>query len=155
MDRLDHEVRRSLGAAGVPDAGVLAEVVEAWPAAVGPAIARAAWPARIGRDGTLHVNTVSATWAFELGRLGGEIRSQLADAVAGDVPERLRFTPGPLPEPGPADRSDPESRRPTPTLEEVEAAAEIARDVEDDELRELIRRAAAASLASRPRDRSV
>ncbi len=155
MDRLDREVRRSLDAAGVPDAGVLAEVVDAWPAAVGPAIARAAWPARIGRDGTLHVNTASAAWAFELGRLGDEIRSQLAATVGVDTPNTLRFTPGPVPEHGPPDAPEPESAKPTPTPEETEEAAAIARDVEDDELRELIRRAAAASLASHARDRSV
>ena len=34
------------------------ELLERWPAAVGPAIARNAWPARIAKDGTVHVNTV-------------------------------------------------------------------------------------------------
>ena len=53
MERLDGSVRRALRSSGVPDAGLLAEVTRAWPAAVGAAIARAAWPQRLGRDGTL------------------------------------------------------------------------------------------------------
>ncbi len=69
MERLDGSVRRALRGAGVPDAGVLAEVTRVWPEAVGPAIARAAWPQRVARDGTLYVNAVSSTWAFELARM--------------------------------------------------------------------------------------
>ena len=53
MERLGDEVRGSLRAAGVPDAGLLADVVRVWPGAVGPGIATAAWPSRIGRDETL------------------------------------------------------------------------------------------------------
>ena len=44
-----------------PQAGI-AELVERWPAAVGDAIARQAWPARIARDGTLHANTTASVW---------------------------------------------------------------------------------------------
>ena len=62
MERLDGSVRGALRRAGVPDAGALAEVTRAWPEAVGDGIARAAWPQRLARDGTLHVTTVSATW---------------------------------------------------------------------------------------------
>ena len=43
MERLDGSVRRALRRSGVPDAGVLAAATRAWPAAVGQAIARAAW----------------------------------------------------------------------------------------------------------------
>ena len=65
MERIGDDVRGALKRVGVPDAGALAAVTRAWPAAVGPAIARSAWPRRIGRDGTLHVAVESAVWAPE------------------------------------------------------------------------------------------
>ena len=60
----------------MPDAGALADVTRVWPEAVGDAIARAAWPQRIARDGTLLVAATSSSWAFELGLLGEEILAQ-------------------------------------------------------------------------------
>lgn len=152
MERIGGEVRRSLGGAGVPDAGVLAAVVDAWPDAVGPAIARSAWPSRIGRDGTLHVATVSATWAFELGHLAGEIQAKLAAAVGPDAPSALRFSPGPVPAAGAEEEGDPVP--PRPSAEEEREADAIACGVDDERLRELVRRAAAASLAARRSDHS-
>ena len=70
----------------------MADLVERWPQAVGEAIARNAWPARIARDGTVHVNTADSVWAFELGHRAAEIAEKLG------VP-KVRFAPGPLPEP--------------------------------------------------------
>ena len=102
MERLDASVRRSLRASGVPDAGQLAEVTRVWPGAVGPAIARAAWPQRVARDGTLHVTTVSSTWAFELARMEAEVRAKLTASLGPAAPPSLRFATGPVPEP-PAD----------------------------------------------------
>jgi len=64
-DLIGDDVRRELSRFG-PAAG-MAELLAAWPAAVGEGIARNAWPARIGRDGTLHVAVASSAWAFELG----------------------------------------------------------------------------------------
>ena len=69
MERLDGALRGALRGAGVPDAGALADVTRLWPAVVGDAIARASWPQRISRDGTLQVAASSSTWAFELGLL--------------------------------------------------------------------------------------
>ena len=115
MERLDGTVRRALRGAGVPDAGALAAVTRAWPDAVGAAIARAAWPQRIARDGTLHVTTVSSTWAFELGRMEEDVRGKLRALVGDATPPSLRFAPGPVPSPRP--RSGPcaaPSRRPLP-----------------------------------------
>jgi hypothetical protein len=145
MERIGGEVRRELGRFG-PAAG-MAEVVESWPAAVGEAIAQNAWPARIGRDGTLHVHAADAIWAFELG--------QRAEEIAGRVGvERIRFAPGPLPEPLvelEAERAAP--LKPGP--EHVRQAAELAAGIEDEELRERVARAAAASLARASSDRGV
>jgi hypothetical protein len=153
MERLDGSVRQALRGAGVPDAGALAAVTRAWPDAVGPGIARAAWPQRIGRDGTLHVTTVSSTWAFELQRMEEEIRAKLTAAVGDAAPPALRFATGPVPSPG-ADGSDaPTAAAPTPA-EEAEAAG-LTAAIADPELRDAVRRAAAASLARDRADRGL
>ncbi len=64
MERIGDAVRGSLRSAGVPDAGLLADVTRVWPEAVGATIAAAAWPSRIGRDETLHVNAASCGLGF-------------------------------------------------------------------------------------------
>jgi hypothetical protein len=144
MDSVGDDIRRELQRFG-PQAG-MAELLAAWPEAVGPQIARNAWPARIARDGTVHVHTTDAIWAFELGHRAVEIAQRLA------VP-KLRFAPGPLP--GVAD--EPEYSRPRtvvePSPEDVERASAIAATVEDEELRDRIARAAALSLARGTADR--
>jgi len=58
MDGIDGEIREVLSRFG-PQAG-MPELLSAWPDAVGPMVAANAWPARLGRDGTLHVNTSSS-----------------------------------------------------------------------------------------------
>jgi Dna[CI] antecedent, DciA len=129
-------------------AGAMADVVAAWPEAVGPAIAANAWPARSSRDGTLVVTTSSSVWAFELTRLEQDVRARLAERLSGDPPSRLRFLVGRLPERG-ADETVTTSRAPVPkvTHEHRQAGEEIAAPVENEELRALVARAAAASLA--------
>jgi hypothetical protein len=154
VDRLGSDVRGALRAAGVPDAGVLAEVTRAWPAAVGPAIARSAWPLRIARDGTLLVATESSTWAHELALLEDELRTRLHAAVGDECPVRLRFAVGPVPSPS----ADPERDAPTPPAvapADASLAADLASAIDDPELRSLVRRAAAASLAARRSDRGL
>src|SRR5512146_1336580 len=106
MDRLSDELRRELSRFGV-QAG-LADLVERWPEAVGESIARTAWPARIARDGTLHVATANSVGAFELGRRAADIAGRLG------VP-KLRFAPGPLPAAAP---SAPPDTAPSPGEEE-------------------------------------
>jgi hypothetical protein len=120
-------------------------VVEGWPAAVGDAIARNAWPARIARDGTVHVNTADSIWAFELAHRAAEIASRLG------VP-KVRFAPGPLPEQTPG-TAPPEPARPAP--EHERAAAELAAAIEDENLRESVKKALKYSLARSAADRPV
>jgi hypothetical protein len=121
----------------------MGEAVESWTEAVGDEIARNAWPARFQRDGTLIIHTRDAIWGFELTSRAGEISSRLP----GRPP--LRFVPGPLPEPGAPTPPAAPGGPPPATLEERSQAAEWAAGIEDEELRELVARAAAASLASR------
>ena len=153
IERVDAEVRRELERFG-PVEGDLTAIVRAWPSAVGATVARSAWPARLARDGTLHVATVSATWAFELGRLAETIHAQLAAELGEGAPPTLAFAPGPVPESvadGPTSRS--RASVEASADERAEAAALVA-GVADEDLRRLLARAAAASLARRRRDRS-
>ena len=150
MDRIGREVERVLARGGSRDALPLAAITSAWPQAVGEAVARQAWPLRIGRDGTLHVATTSATWAFELDRMAAEILERLASQLeGGQAPAKLRFAVGPVPESGTPteDALVLSSQTPIPTPEEVVTAAAAAAVIDDPDLRELVARAARASLA--------
>jgi hypothetical protein len=154
MERLADDVGRELRRFGPQ--GAMADVVAAWPAVVGEAIARNAWPARVTRDGTLHISTSSSAWAFELTQLAPELLTRLVPALGESAPRALRFSPGPLPESPVADGrtpAPPAGRDPTP--EETALAAAISAEIEDEELRELVARAAAASLAGQRTSRTV
>jgi hypothetical protein len=147
------DVRRELSRFG-PAAG-MAELLDAWPAAVGEGIARNAWPARVARDGTLHVAVTSSAWAFELGANAPQILGRLQEALGEGVPAALRFTPGPIPERDPEGAEPAPPTAPKPTASELDEAARIAATIEDLQLRALVRRAAAASLATARADHSV
>jgi len=149
MDRIGSEVERELARGGSRDALPLAAVTSAWPTAVGETVARQAWPLRIGRDGTLHVATSSSTWAFELDRLAPEILERLATQLpTGQAPAKMRFAVGPVPEPATAEDDPMTPPTPaTPTPEDIVAAEAAAAAIDDPELRELVARAARASLA--------
>lgn len=152
MEPIGGDVRRELarfgGAAGTAD------VVAAWPAAVGAAVSRNAWPARVARDGTLHVTTSSAAWAFELAQLTPDVLERLRSALGGAAPTALRFAVGPVPEPA-APTGDALHRPPEPDVEERRLAAAMTAGLADADLRALVARAAAASLAGARSRRSV
>jgi hypothetical protein len=143
--RLGAEIARELDRFG-PEAGIGA-VVEVWPAAVGAAIARNAWPARVARDGTLHVHASSSAWAFELGQLEPTLCARLRELLADGAPPRLRFAVGPLPEPAVPEPEAALASALQVRSEHVAAAAGLVAGIENDELRETVARAAAASLA--------
>jgi hypothetical protein len=142
---IGEEVRRELKRFG--PTGAMAEIVKAWPRIVGEAIARNAWPARVGRDGTLHVATSSSAWAFELGLLEADIRGRLSKELGGDAPTGLRFAPGRLPEPPSPTRDPGPPRGPKPSTHDREEADRLAAPIDDENLRKLVAKAAAASLA--------
>ena len=153
MERIGPEVRRELGRFG--GAGRMADLVAAWPDAVGETVAANAWPARVARDGTLHVNAASSTWAFELQQLEAEIATRLREALGEGAPPRLRFAPGPLPEPAGEDVETSRRPSPEPTLEDARAAHELAAPIASEELRKTVEKAARMSLAAAADDRSV
>ena len=115
--------------------------MEAWEAAVGPEIARNAWPARFQRDGTLIVHTRDSVWGFELQNRAAEISPRLPGKPA------LKFVPGPLPEPGAEPTQATPQGSPPATVEQQAQAAEWAASIEDEELRKLVEKAARSSLA--------
>jgi hypothetical protein len=128
----------------------MAELVAAWPTAVGVQIARNAWPARLARDGTLHVATADSAWAYELTQLAPQLLALLGLLA----PKRVKFAPGPLPEPAGEEGSQELREAPAAGPLERQQAQELAASIGDDDLRELVTRAAAASLARAAADRS-
>ena len=147
IERMGDEVERELARFGATPG--FAALVEAWRNLVGAEIARNAWPARLGRDGTLHVHTSSSAWAFELGQLELRIRASLGELA----PARLRFAVGPLPEPQ-TKRGERSSTRVEPLPEHVATAAELAAQITDENLRKVVAKAAALSLAKADSSRS-
>jgi hypothetical protein len=146
MKHLGEEVKRELGRFG-PTEG-LPELLAVWPDTVGEVIARNAWPARIARDGTLHVNTVDSIWAFELTTRAAEIANRLGL-------ERVRFAPGRLPDPATSVLDEAAGGPVEPSESLREEGARLAAGIEDENLRKIVARAAAASLAKGLDDRSV
>jgi hypothetical protein len=153
VEPIGESVRRELGRFGT--AGEMTDLVSAWPQLVGPQVAANAWPARLARDGTLHVATSSSAWAFELGQLEREILPRLREALGGAAPGRLKFAPGPLPEASAAPQEATRRPLPEPTEEQVQEARSWAAAIESDELRAEVEKAARASLASAASGRSV
>ncbi len=155
MERIGREIDRELARSGSRDAIPLAAITAAWPSAVGAAVARQAWPLRLGRDGTLHVAVASSTWAHELDLLQDAILDGLRARLADATPPAVRFAVGPIPEPpSPVEdhTSEDEPTAEVPPEIESEALAAAA-EIDDPELRELVARAARASLVRARSDR--
>jgi hypothetical protein len=152
MKRLGDEVAHELGRFGASEQ--MTRIVDAWPVAVGATVARNAWPARIARDGTLHVATSSSSWAFELGQLRTDVLEKLRRALGANAPTELRFAVGKLPEIGLDDERDRATRTvPEPGPDDVRRGAELAASIEPEELRETVAKAAAHGLLRAGNDR--
>ena len=145
MDRLGDLLKRELSKHG-PQAGI-GDAVAAWPVAVGPEIARNAWPARFTRDGTLVVHVRDSVWGFEL--------TQRADDIAHRLSVKsVKFVPGPLPEAEVDSTQATPQGSPPPTSEQVEQAAKWTAEIEDPELRKVVTKLAEISLARAANNRS-
>jgi len=152
MERIGRGVERELSRTGSGEALALSHVTAAWPRVVGDTVARQAWPSRLGRDGTLHVAATSATWAFELDRLAPEIHARLAAVLGDETPSALRFRVGPVPEPAAMEPAASPLEGPPEASERASAEADSAASaIDDPDLRELVSRAARASLSRLPR----
>jgi hypothetical protein len=155
MERIGREIDRELARSGSRDAIPLAAITAAWPSAVGAAVARQAWPLRLGRDGTLHVAVASSTWAHELDLLQDAILDGLRARLAAGAPPAVRFAVGPIPEPPtPIEALVTEDETPIEVPPEIESEAlAAAAEIADPELRVLVARAARASLVKARSDR--
>jgi hypothetical protein len=153
MERIGSDVERELGR--FDGAGAMPRIVAVWPAAVGGEVARNAWPARVARDGTLHVNTSSSVWAFELGHLAPRILERLAAELGEQAPESLRFVQGHLPEPATQGVQETSHARVEPDPGALEAAASLAASIDGEELRKTVEKAAALSLSRAADNRSI
>jgi hypothetical protein len=109
---------------------------------VGDGIARNAWPARIARDGTVHVATADSVWAFELGHRAAEIAAALGV-------EAVRFAPGQLPSAAAVEEARDVAE---PTTAESARAAQLASQIDDENLRETVQRAIGLGLAKAAAD---
>ena len=153
MERIGEDVERELGRFDGP--GAMPRIVAVWPELVGAEVARHAWPARTARDGTLHVNTSSSVWAFELGQLAPRILERLRRALGERAPTALRFAQGHLPEAPPEAAAQTRARPASPAPEAAARAAALTAAITDPQLRERVERAAALGLSRPPDGRSV
>lgn len=144
MEPVGDQIRAELSRVGA-DSGA-GDAVTAWSAAVGDEISRNAWPARTQSDGTLVVHVRDAIWGFELTQRAGEISARLPGRP------KLKFTPGPLPEPA-LDPPQPPVVEPSPG--QAREAAELTAGIVDPDLRESVAKAIKAALARAPDDRPV
>jgi len=139
--------------AGPSAAGDMAALRAAWPQAAGAQGARRSIPVRQSRAGVLTVACESAVWAQELNAARDAIQARLAARVP-DVPvSGIRFVVGDhaLPAEVAAARSP---ARPTP--DERASAQAAVEGVSDPELRALLARAAAGTMAvARQRAKSL
>src|SRR5215467_4124318 len=130
MERIGSDVDRQLGR--FDRSGAMPRIVAAWPAVVGEEVMRNAWPARVSRDGTLHVHASSSVWAFELGQLAPRILERLAAELCEHAPTGLRFAQGHLPEPARMSEPSTPRRAPEPHPEAVAEAGSLTAGIRDE-----------------------
>lgn len=144
MEPVGEGIRGELRRLGA-DSAAAPDQNDAWLTAVGPEIARNAWPARTQADGTLIVHVRDAIWGFELSQQAPEIAARLPGRP------RLRFVPGPLPEEAPEELP---AVPPAPTAEQAREAEEMTASIADRELRESVAKVIKAALVRPRHDRS-
>lgn len=131
-----------------PDEAHAMRVFAAWSKLVSDRILQNARPVMF-RAGVLHVNTASSTWANALSLESDSLLARMRGRVPGCRVRSLRFRVGPLPPLGPEVFAPPPRARLRPVTDLPEdVARELAR-IADDELRDVVARAAAVSLGDR------
>jgi hypothetical protein len=145
MEPVGEGIREELRRLGA-DSSAAPDQNDTWLAAVGPEIARNAWPARTQADGTLVVHVRDAIWGFELSQQAPEIAARLPGQP------RLRFVPGPLPDEAPEELPPAPL---TPTSEQVREAEEMTASISDQDLRESVAKVIKAALVHPRDDRPV
>jgi hypothetical protein len=98
------------------------------------------------RDGTLVVHARDSIWAFELTQRSREIAERLSV-------EGVKFVPGPLPEAQPEDKRATPTGVALPTPDQRDKAEEWAAEIDEPNLRKVVRKTAELSLARAASDR--
>jgi hypothetical protein len=111
---------------------------EIWAEAVGPEVARNAFPVRLTRSDVVVVHCSGSAWASELTLLRAHLHARLEQSMGPAAPAELRFEVGELPLPDPVRAEGVRQPAINPR------AAELAADVSDPDLRATIERAIAA-----------
>ena len=119
----------------------LALLRAAWPAAVGPEVARRTEVVALDR-GILRIKVPDARWQRTLLRLRGTILSRLRSVAGGTAPRGLGFVAGPVAEPPEPTPPPPVAPAPPPPP----GLAEAARAIPDPEVRARFLAAAARYL---------
>ena len=145
MEPVGEGVREELRRLGA-DSSARVDHNDAWLAAVGPEIARNAWPARTQAYGTLVVHVRDAIWGFELSQQAPEIAARLPGRP------RLRFVPGALPDEAPPELPP---VLPGPTPEQVREAEEMTASIDDRDLRESVAKVIKTALVRARADRPI
>lgn len=120
-----------------------------WERHVPARIVKNARPARLAR-GLLVIHAVTSAWAQELTMLLPRFTPGLIAAVPGLDSKKIKVQVGPLP-PRPARRPDPPEIPPLDLAQLPDGVGRALAAIGDDDLRDAIARAAAQSLAPRPK----
>lgn len=120
-----------------------------WDRHVPPRIVRNARPAKLVR-GLLVIHAVTSAWAQELTMLLPRFVPGLVAGVPGLDPRRIKVQVGPLPARPPA-RPEPPKIPPLDVSQLPDGVGRALAAIGDDQLRDAVARAAAQSLAPRPK----
>lgn len=121
-----------------------------WDRHVPPRIVKNARPAKLAR-GVLVIHAVTSAWAQELTLLMPRFAPALCAAVPGLDASKIRVLVGRLPPAAPRTRVQPPPIPPLDVQQLPDAVARALAAIGDDDVRDAVARAAAQSLAPRPR----
>ena len=139
MERIGKDVERALSRSGSGQVLALSHITSAWPGAVGDAVARQAWPLRLGRDGALRRDDLR-----DLGLRAGppSPRRSTAAWLPCSAARRSRSASASARSPSRARSRRPRTLRRRRRSRETSARPSAASAIDDPELRELVSRAA-------------
>ena len=141
--RMPEPLRGDIAGAAPGASAPVRRIADAWPAAVGDALARASQPARLTRDGVLVVHAADASWVHAITLEQRTILRRLGEHLGDQAPAALRVEVGPVRVPEEA-----VDEPPMAILPEAQArAVELAAGVQGEALRRALERAIAVTLS--------
>ena len=110
---------------------------EIWAEAVGPEVARNAFPVRLTRSDVVVVHCSGSAWASELTLLRAHLHARLEESMGPAAPAELRFEVGELPLPDPVRAEGVRQPAINPRAAELAAEGFGPRSARDDRTRDL------------------